>query len=303
MKSVLKIKNILDKIEGKISFNENLSKLSWFNIGGPAQVLFRPKNLRDLSLFLKTIDKEEKIKILGAGSNTLIREGGFEGIVIKLGNSFSNISLFDDRTIIAGASALDKTVSNFALENSISDFEFLSCIPGTIGGAIRMNTGCYNEDISKIVVSIQVMDFTGKMRVIYSNDIKFSYRGCNLSEDLIFISATLKGKESNKANIKKKMDKLIVQKKKSQPEKIKTCGSTFKNPENNKAWKLIKESGCAGMREGDAYISEKHCNFFVNKGNASSNDIEHLITKVKKKVLEKTGISLDLEVKIIGKKI
>lgn len=303
MKSVLKIKNILDKIEGKISFNENLSKLSWFNIGGPAQVLFRPKNLRDLSLFLKTIDKEEKIKILGAGSNTLIREGGFEGIVIKLGNSFSNISLFDDRTIIAGASALDKTVSNFALENSISDFEFLSCIPGTIGGAIRMNTGCYNEDISKIVVSIQVMDFTGKMRVIYSNDIKFSYRGCNLSEDLIFISATLKGKESNKANIKKKMDKLIVQKKKSQPEKIKTCGSTFKNPENNKAWKLIKESGCAGMREGDAYISEKHCNFFVNKGNASSNDIEHLINKVKKKVLEKTGISLDLEVKIIGKKI
>jgi UDP-N-acetylmuramate dehydrogenase len=303
MKSVLKIKNILDKIEGKISFNENLSKLSWFNIGGPAQVLFRPKNLRDLSLFLKTIDKEEKIKILGAGSNTLIREGGFEGIVIKLGNSFSNISLFDDRTIIAGASALDKTVSNFALENSISDFEFLSCIPGTIGGAIRMNTGCYNEDISKIVASIQVMDFTGKMRVIYSNDIKFSYRGCNLSEDLIFISATLKGKESNKANIKKKMDKLIVQKKKSQPEKIKTCGSTFKNPENNKAWKLIKESGCAGMREGDAYISEKHCNFFVNKGNASSNDIEHLINKVKKKVLEKTGISLDLEVKIIGKKI
>ena len=303
MKSVLKIKNILDKIEGKISFNENLSKLSWFNIGGPAQVLFRPKNLRDLSLFLKTIDKEEKIKILGAGSNTLIREGGFEGIVIKLGKSFSNISLFDNRTLIAGASALDKTVSNFALENSISDFEFLSCIPGTIGGAIRMNTGCYNEDISKIVVSIQVMDFTGKMRVVYSNDIKFSYRGCNLSEDLIFISATLKGKESNKANIKKKMDKLIVQKKKSQPEKIKTCGSTFKNPENNKAWKLIKESGCAGMREGDAYISEKHCNFFVNKGNASSNDIENLINNVKKKVLEKTGINLDLEVKIIGKKI
>jgi len=303
MKSVLKIKNILDKIEGKISFNENLSKLSWFNIGGPAQVLFRPKNLRDLSLFLKTIDKEEKIKILGAGSNTLIREGGLEGIVIKLGNSFSNISLFDDRTLIAGASALDKTVSNFALENSISDFEFLSCIPGTIGGAIRMNTGCYNEDISKIVVSIQVMDFTGKMRVIYSNDIKFFYRGCNLSEDLIFISATLKGKKSNKVNIKKKMDKLIVQKKKSQPEKIKTCGSTFKNPENNKAWKLIKESGCAGMREGDAYISEKHCNFFVNKGNASSNDIENLINNVKKKVLEKTGINLDLEVKIIGKKI
>ena len=303
MKSVLKVKSILNKIEGKISFNESLSKLSWFNLGGPAKILFRPKNISDLSFFLKAIDKDDKIKILGAGSNTLIREGGYEGIIIKLGGSFSRISLFNDKTLIAGASALDKTVSSFAYENSLTDFEFLSCIPGTIGGAIRMNTGCYDEDISKIVISIQVMDFEGKIRVIYSDDINFTYRGCNLSEDLIFISATLKGKKKNKTDIKKKMERLVNKKKISQPEKIKTCGSTFKNPDNNKAWKLIKESGCEGMREGGAYISEKHCNFFVNKGNANSNDVENLINNIKNKVLKKTGINLELEIKIIGQKL
>ena len=303
MKSAQKIKNILSKIEGKVSFNENLSKLSWFNLGGPAKILFRPKNISDLSLFLKSIDRDDEIKILGAGSNTLIRDGGYEGIIIKLGAAFSHISLFNENTLIAGASALDKAVSNFAYENSLSDFEFLSCIPGTIGGAIKMNTGCYDHEISKFVVSLQVMDFTGKIKVIYSNDIKFNYRGCNLDEDLIIISATLKGKKFLKENIKQKMVELINRKKKSQPEKIKTCGSTFKNPSDNKAWKLIKESGCQGMTEGDAYISEKHCNFFVNKGKATSNDVENLINKVKNKVLEKTGIKLEPEIKIIGKKI
>ena len=303
MKSAQKIKNILDKIDGKVSFNENLSKLSWFNLGGPAKILFRPKNISDLSLFLKSVDRDDEIKILGAGSNTLIRDGGYEGIIIKLGSAFSRISLFNENTLIAGASALDKAVSNFAYENSLSDFEFLSCIPGTIGGAIKMNTGCYDHEISKIVVSLQVMDFTGKIKVIYSNDIKFNYRGCNLDEDLIFISATLKGKKFLKENIKQKMVELINRKKKSQPEKIKTCGSTFKNPSGNKAWKLIKESGCQGMTEGDAYISEKHCNFFVNKGKATSNDVENLINKVKNKVLEKTGIKLELELQIIGEKL
>jgi UDP-N-acetylmuramate dehydrogenase len=303
MKSAQKIKNILSKIDGKVSFNENLSKLSWFNLGGPAKILFRPKNISDLSLFLKSVDRDDEIKILGAGSNTLIRDGGYEGIIIKLGSAFSHISLFNENTLIAGASALDKAVSNFAYENSLSDFEFLSCIPGTIGGAIRMNTGCYDHEISKIAVSLQVMDFTGKIRVIYSNDIKFNYRGCNLDEDLIIISATLKGKKYFKENIKQKMIELVNQKKKSQPEKIKTCGSTFKNPSNNKAWKLIKESGCQGMTEGDACISEKHCNFFVNKGKATSNDVENLINKVKNKVMEKTGIKLEPEIKIIGKKI
>ena len=295
------IEAIKKKISGKITYNENLSKFSWFNLGGPAKILFRPNNLNELSLFLKEVKGFEKIKVLGAGSNTLIRDGGFEGIVIKFGKSFSHLSLKDDNIIIAGASALDKSVSVFASENSLSGFEFLSCIPGTIGGAIKMNSGCYGEDVSNILVSIQAIDLEGKLKIIKSSDIKFHYRGSNLDNNLIFVSATFRGKEDKKINIKKKMSNLVEKKKNTQPSQIKTCGSTFKNPENKKAWKLIKDSGCAGTKVGGAEISEKHCNFFLNNGNATSEDLENLILQVKNKVFSKTGIDLQLELQIIGK--
>ena len=183
MKIISQIKKIEDSISGQILFDEDLSKYSWFNLGGPAKVIFKPKNLIELSKFLKNVKGFNKIKVLGVGSNTLIRDGGFDGIIIKLGNAFSHLSLFDENTLIAGAAALDKKVSNFAFENSVSQLEFLSCIPGTIGGGIRMNSGCYGEDISKILVSAQVMDLNGKVRVIHSSDIKFSYRACNLEDD------------------------------------------------------------------------------------------------------------------------
>ena len=303
MNLISQIEEIKNKISGKIYFDESLSKYSWFNLGGPAKVIFKPKNLNELSIFLKNIKGFDKIKVLGVGSNTLIRDGGFNGIIIKLGKSFSHLSLFDQNTLIAGASALDKNVSNFALENSLTGFEFLSCIPGAIGGGIRMNSGCYGEDISKILVSIQVMDLHGKIKIIQSSNVKFFYRGCNLEDNLIFVSATFRGKKDKKINIQKKINNLIEQKNKDQPYKIKTCGSTFKNPENNKAWKLIKNSGCAGMCIGDARISEKHCNFFINKGNAKSEDLENLIHQVRRKVLDKTGINLELELQIIGEKL
>ena len=303
MNLISQIEEIKNKISGKIYFDESLSKYSWFNLGGPAKVIFKPKNLNELSIFLKNIKGFDKIKVLGVGSNTLIRDGGFNGIIIKLGKSFSHLSLFDQNTLIAGASALDKNVSNFALENSLTGFEFLSCIPGAIGGGIRMNSGCYEEDISKILVSIQVMDLHGKIKIIQSSGVKFFYRGCNLEDNLIFVSATFRGKKDKKINIQKKINNLIEQKNKDQPYKIKTCGSTFKNPENNKAWKLIKNSGCAGMCIGDARISEKHCNFFINKGNAKSEDLENLIYQVRRKVLDKTGINLELELQIIGEKL
>ncbi len=302
MELMSQIANVKNKISGTISFNENLSKLSWFNLGGPAKVLFRPNSLQELSLFLKEIKGIKKIKVLGIGSNTLIREGGFDGIIIKFGNSFSHLSLFNSDTIIAGASALDKNVSNFALKNSISGFEFMSCIPGTIGGAVRMNSGCYGDDISKILISVQVMDFDGNVKAIQSSDIKFYYRGSSLDDNLIIISATLRGKKDNNLNVQQKINSFMKEKKNTQPSKIKTCGSTFKNPENQKAWKLIKDSGCVGMAVGDAQISEKHCNFFVNKGNAKSKDLEQLINQVQSKVLEKTGINLELELQIIGEK-
>jgi len=303
MELISQIKKIENKISGKIFFDQSLSKYSWFNLGGLAKVIFIPKSLNELSIFLKNVDCQNQVKVLGVGSNTLIRDGGYNGIIIKFGKPFSHLSLFSNNTIIAGSAALDKNVSNFAFENELTGFEFLSCIPGTIGGAIRMNSGCYGEDISKLLVSVQVMDLKGKMKVIYASDIKFSYRNCNISDDLIFISATLKGEKNNKSNIQKKIEDLVNRKKKDQPSKIKTCGSTFKNTEKNKAWKLIKDSGCAGLKVGDAYISEKHCNFFVNKGNATSSDLENLIHKVRTKVLDKTGIKLELEIQIIGEKI
>ena len=224
-------------------------------------------------------------------------------MVIKLGEPFSRMSLLDENTIVAGSSAIDKFVSNFALEKAIAGFEFLSCIPGSIGGGIRMNSGCYGKDISSLLVSVQAMDLNGKVRIIHNKDIKFTYRGCDIDENLIFISATLKGAKDNKLNIEKNINNLVKRKKKDQPSKIKTCGSTFKNPEKNKAWKLIKESGCSGMKIGDAYISEKHCNFFINKGSARSEDLENLINQVKNKVLKNTGINLELELQIMGEKL
>ena len=303
MNLISKIKKIKKNFSGQVLFDEDLSKYSWFNLGGPAKVVFKPKNLNELSIFLREIHGTKKIKVLGVGSNTLIRDGGYDGVIIKLGKAFSRISLFNQDTIIAGASALDKNISNFATENSLSGLEFLSCIPGTIGGGIKMNSGCYGEDISKILISVQVMDFFGKLKIVYSKDINFTYRNSNLESDLIFISATLKGRKGSKLNITKKIDEFVSKKKNDQPQKIKTCGSTFKNPQNNKAWKLIKDSGCSGINIGDASISEKHCNFFINKGKAKSEDLENLIYKVKKRVSEKTGINLELELQIIGEKL
>jgi len=303
MSLIAKIESKKNEILGRLEFDVSLAKYSWFNLGGLAKVIFKPKSLSDLSLFLKNIKGFEKIKVLGRGSNTLIRDGGFDGVIIKLGKPFSRLSMYDKNIIIAGSSALDKSISDFALENSLSGFEFLSCIPGTIGGGIRMNSGCYGEDISKILLSVQVMDFDGRIRVIPSSNIKFTYRGCNLDNNLIFISATFRGKKENKTKIESKMSRLIEQKKKDQPSKIKTCGSTFKNPEGGKAWKLIKDSGCAGMSVRDASISKKHCNFFINNGKAKAEDLENLINKVKSTILDKTGINLELELHIIGEKL
>ena len=221
MKLISLIKEMKNKFSGQVLYDQSLSKYSWFNLGGPAKVIFRPKNLNELSIFLKQMKGFNKIKVLGIGSNTVIRDGGFNGIIIKFGKSFSHLTSFDQNTIIAGASALDKNVSDFALRSSLAGFEFLSCIPGTIGGGVRMNAGCYGNDISKILVSVQVMDFSGKMKVIYSQDIKFSYRGCSLDNNLIFISATFRGKRENKINIEKRMNNLIERKKKINHRKLK----------------------------------------------------------------------------------
>ena len=296
------LKSFLEEFGDDVKFSSDLKKKNWFNIGGKAKVFYNADNLNNLINFLKKINNQERIFILGAGSNTLITDNMFDGIVIKLGKNFRNISLLGEDIIIAGSAALDKSLSTFAVENSIAGFEFLSCIPGTIGGGIRMNAGCFNSEFKDLLISVQVVDKIGTVKTILAKDIKFDYRKTNLPDDLIFLSASFKAIKGKINVIKDKIDKLKKEKEKNQPLKIKTSGSTFKNPisqTKKKVWELIKESVPLNQKFGDAHISEKHCNFFVNKGNATFNDMKKLINFVSKRVKEKTGIILEKEIKIL----
>ena len=286
-----------------LSQKVKLSNYSWFNLGGNAEFFFKPKDESELLEFFNETKKNDiKTTFLGAGSNTLFRDNGVKGAVIKLGKNFSFTKLIGKDIIEVGAATLDRKVADFARENNLTNLEFLSCIPGSIGGAIIMNSGCYDYDISQILISIRAIDKKKCEEIeIKKEDINFVYRGNDLSEDLIIVSAKLKGSLDKKEEIEKKQNDFIQRKKLSQPSQIKTCGSTFKNiSKEKKAWMLIKESGCENYEEGDAVISKKHCNFFINKGKAKSSDIENLIQKVKRKVFEKTKINLELEIKIIG---
>ena len=297
-----KIKKFSKETGSKFDFDYNLKKSNWFNIGGKTKVFYKPENLKQLVEFLKNFGKNEKIFILGAGSNTLISDKIFNGIVIKLGKNFANLSLLPNDIIVAGSACSDKKLSEFALENEIGGMEFLSCIPGTIGGGLKMNAGCFNKEFKDVLVSIQAVDKLGKIITIPSNKVQFEYRNNNLAEDLIFLSASFKGKKKNKLQIEEEMKELKINKDKAQPTKITTSGSTFKNPINQtkqKVWELIKESVPLSTAFGDACISDKHCNFFINKKNASFEDMKKLIEFVEESVTKKTGIKLEREIKIL----
>ena len=285
-----------------LKFDYTLKKRTWFNIGGKTKIFYKAENLKELVNFLKKINNEEKIFILGAGSNTLITDNFFDGIVIKLGNTFNNISLLGEDIIIAGSGVLDKALSNFAIDNGLGGFEFLSGIPGTVGGGIKMNAGCFGSEFKDILISIQAIDKLGNIITIPKKDINFEYRNNNLSDDLIYLSASFKGIKAQIKDIKNKTLRIRKEKEKNQPNRIKTSGSTFKNPisqTNKKVWELIRESVPLNQNFGDACISEKHCNFFVNKGNATFKDMIKLIDFVSKNVFEKTGINLEKEIKIL----
>ena len=300
--NIKELKKILNEFGDNVRFEHDLKKKNWFNIGGKSKVFYKAQNLKELVNFLKKLNSKEKIFILGAGSNTLINDKLFDGVVIKLSKNFNNISLLGNDIIIAGSAVLDKSLSDFALDNSLSGFEFLSCIPGTIGGGIRMNAGCFGKEFKDILISIQAIDKSGNIITIPSKDIKFEYRKNDLSENLIFLSASFKGIKGNYTKINDEMNKLKIEKENNQPTKIKTSGSTFKNPisqTKKKVWELIKESVPLDKSFGDACISDKHCNFFVNKGDAKFEDMNNLIDFVAEKVLEKTGISLEKEIKIL----
>ena len=296
------IKNSTLLIDGEIFFNQSIKNLNWFNIGGKTKIFFKPKSLKSLIEYLKLYNLRGKIFILGNGSNVLFDDDTYQGTVIKLGKSFSNITLLDNETIIAGAATSQKKVSEFAKDNNISGLEFMSCIPGSIGGGIRMNSGCFKKEFKDILISIQLVDFKGLVRSIPANKINFNYRSIELPKDLIFLSATLKGKKKNSEQISKYMNELNKIKNMAQPTKIKTSGSTFKNPINQtdkKVWELIRASVDNEISYGDAVISKKHANFFVNKKNAKSDDMKSLINFVKKKVKDHTGIKLELEIVVV----
>jgi len=297
------LKNFANTIKGKLNFNYDLKKSNWFNIGGKTKAYFKPDSLNELVVFLKKFGNKGKILTLGAGSNVLINDKTFDGVIIKLGKNFSNISVLPNMTIIAGSATTDKKLSEFALENSIGGLEFLACIPGSVGGGLRMNSGCFEKEFKDVLLSVQAIDKNGKVLTIPSSKIKFGYRENDLDKDLIFLSASFRGEFKEKQKIEKFMKTLKEKKNETQPTKIKTGGSTFKNPisqTNQKVWELIKKSVPIDIKFGDAEISDKHCNFFVNRNNASFDDMQKLINFVKEKVKLKTGIKLETEVEIIN---
>ena len=298
-----KLEKFKEKIEGKLFFDHSLKNTNWFNIGGKTKVYFKPENLNELVLFLKEFKGIKKIFVLGAGSNILISDNLFDGAFIKLGKRFSNISILPNNTIVSGSAVTDKKLSEFASQNNIGGFEFLSCIPGTIGGGLRMNSGCFQKEFKDILLSVQAIDKTGKIITIPANKIKFRYRGNDLDKNLIFLSASFKGEFKEKNEIEKKIKFLKEKKEKAQPTKIKTGGSTFKNPinqTNKKVWELIKDSVPLDTHFGDAKISQKHCNFFVNENKASFIEMKQLIEFVKENVKLKTGVKLETEIEIIN---
>jgi len=291
------IKSVSD-LRGELIPNAPLAPLTWFKVGGPAELLFIPKDKLDLIQFFKSCPFNIPITIIGAGSNILIREGGVPGVVVSLKNL--NQINNNNGVIYAECGALDMAVSREASKLGITGLEFLIGIPGSIGGALKMNAGSYGYEIKDILLEVEVIDRKGNVFLKHSDNLSMEYRKSNIPEDWVFISCKLKGRQSSKDTVRLKMKQIMDDRKNNQPINQLTSGSTFKNPVKNKSWKLIDESGCRGLSFGDAKVSEKHCNFLINKGNAQASDIEALGEIVRNKVLKKTGIDLQWEIIRIG---
>lgn len=297
--------------------NADLSKTNWFRVGGPAEWLFRPKDTKDLSVFLSLVPAHIPVTVLGVGSNLIVRDGGIEGVVVKLGKGFTQLSCVmghgspeipmthdpEPMTILSGAACLDVHVSQFACEHSLAGLEFLSGIPGTIGGAVCMNGGAYGSDTSQVLVEAEIVERSGKVRRLTNKELGFTYRSSCLPEGAIVTSAVLRGVPGDKDAIGRRMQEIASAREDTQPVRSRTGGSTFKNPEGHKAWELIDRAGCRGLTIGGAQVSEKHCNFLINTGNATAHDLEALGEEVRRRVHEHSGIVLEWEIKRIGKAV
>ena len=298
---------LLDRLpvsRGELRAAAPLAKATWFQVGGSAEVLFRPLDLDDLVAFLKAKPADVPLTVLGAGTNVLVREGGVEGVVVRLGKSFAQVQV-DGEQVVAGGAAMDVNVARAAAAAGIAGLEFLSGVPGTIGGAIRMNAGAYGCELCNVIVSAEAIDPNGERHVLEASKLGFTYRGCDTPEDWIFISAVLRGRKDQPAAIKAKMANVQVARTESQPIRSKTGGSTFANPTEPeaagaKAWELIDQAGCRGLKRGDAMVSNLHCNFLINNGAASATDLESLGEEVRRRVAETSGIVLHWEIRRIG---
>jgi len=290
----------LPQVRGRLEPNASLAELTWFRAGGPAEVLFSPADEADLADFLKATPKDVPVYVIGVGSNLLVRDGGVPGVVIRLGRAFAEVSEEPDSRVRAGTAALDVRVARFALEKSIDALTFLRGIPGTIGGALRMNAGAYGGETKDILIEARAVDRSGNIHVLSNADMKYSYRHCGAPEDLIFTQALFQGRPGDPAEISAAMDKITESREATQPIKSRTGGSTFKNPPGNKSWQLIDKAGMRGFAVGPAKVSELHCNFLINEGGATAAQIEELGETVRAKVKASSGIELDWEIKRIG---
>jgi UDP-N-acetylmuramate dehydrogenase len=294
------LKSRLPQLRGRLLANQTLGEFTWFRVGGPAQALFMPEDENDLAYALRNMPREVPVHVIGAGSNLIVRDGGVEGVVIRLGRGFSDVSI-DDATkrVTAGAAMLDVMVSRAAQKAGIAGLAFLSGIPGTIGGALRMNGGAYGGETKDVLIEARGVDRDGNPRTFSNAEMGFSYRHCSVPDDVVFTGAVFQGKEGNPDEIAAEMAAIKQKREASQP-RNRTGGSTFKNPPGKNAWKVIDEAGCRGLKIGDAQVSELHCNFLINLGGATATDIETLGETVRERVKAHSGTQLEWEIKRIG---
>lgn len=293
---------LLPDVQGKYSFDASLSGLTWFQVGGPALVLYKPTNICDLQTFIQKKPDDLPYFVLGAGSNVLMRDGGYNGVVIKLGKGFSQISI-ENGELIVGAAALDRTVAMFAMQHRLSGVEFLVTIPGSIGGAIAMNAGCYGYEVKDILSWVEIIDKHGRLCKLSNQELNMTYRKAELPQGCILVRAAFKVRPGNAVDIQHIIQKYLDLREDSQPTRGRTGGSTFKNPINAKAWELIDRAGCRGLTIGAAQISEKHCNFMLNVGGASAEELESLGEMVRQQVKKTSGQDLEWEIIRVGEKL
>jgi len=290
----------LPEVRGQVLRDAPLAPLTWFRVGGPAEVLFRPADADDLAAFLRGCPDDVSVTVLGVGSNLLVRDGGVPGVVVRLGKGFSGVEVLPDERVLAGAAALDMVVARTAMEAEVCGLEFFRGIPGTIGGALRMNGGAYEKETGDVLVEARGVTRAGESVTYTVVQMGYSYRHSNVSEDVVFTSALFQGAKGDRDEIEQRMNAITQRREETQPIRTRTGGSTFKNPQEHKSWQLIDAAGCRGLQHGGAQVSEKHCNFFINTGSATASDIEALGEEVRARVKETSGVSLEWEIRRIG---